>query len=256
MATATSLYFLPIALVFSPLVYGISHLWASFRYVPYSVGGRERKFLLSALAVAVAGLISAIALLGLHFTYQDELGPAVLGFYALGFMWLTKSRPLKFVLLLPALPLYFYDPLATAAILVFAHNLVAFIYWYLAARRPREKLVVAGSLIMVTAISALIAVGYFDRALFMFSSNVDVPEEIVRAADKLVRLFTGESGVRLSMRWLAIFSVLQNMHYFIWLKAIGEQNLPSENPTSFARTFAKLRGDYGPAFCLAILISV
>jgi hypothetical protein len=213
-STVISLYFLPIALIFSPLIFGLAHLWATFRYLPYAFKRNSRR------------VFQILASLGFLTSFLFIFVPGL-----------------------------YWNPVGAAALVIFGHNLIAYVYWYRAARARSERLTALLALFLALTISCLIATGMFDDALFKLPSNREFPSGIFTASQSLLRLLGLELSIHNTLRWLAIFAVTQNLHYFIWLKAIAEQNLPGENPTSFSRAVQKLRADYGTPMTAAAIAS-
>lgn len=111
------------------------------------------------------------------------------------------------LVLAPFAAVSLWRPSATVEAMILVHNAVAYLHWHRLATEPRERRV------------ALAAFGGF-LALS-------------------VALFAGAG-------FLATYAFGQAAHYFVWLKAIPEQNLPRPSPVTFRQSLGFLRRDFGP----------
>lgn len=247
-----SIYLLPLALLAAPVAYGIPHLWASYRFVPYGLGLRSSLRLLVGAAIVGSGLA----------LWQGDAALENAGIWTLlyatafaGFLRLAGKKnwwhaiffaPLIAILLLISPTLI--SPLMILAAVMLAHNFVAFIYWYKASQNSEEQTTSLMALILLLAVCAAVLLGKGDSAIASVPLGFEIPEDVMSFLN-----FSGSYTV--TMRWLCVFSISQSLHYFIWLKALGDQHLKSENPTSFRRALENLQFDFGKAVTLAAVLS-
>lgn len=251
-STLFSIYLLPFALIAAPLAYGIPHLWASYRFVPYGLGLRSSLRLLVGVAVIGSGLAfwrpdAALENAGIWiFLYTLAFA---------GFLRLAGKRNwwrAIFIAPLIVLPLVIssltISPIMILAALMLTHNFVAFIYWYKASKNGEEQFTSLAALTFLLFVCAAILLGHVDSAIASVPLGFEIPEDVTSFLN-----FSGSFTA--TMRWLCVFSISQSIHYFIWLKALGDQHLKSENPTSFRRAFENLKFDFGNTVTVVAIVS-
>jgi hypothetical protein len=190
-----------------PLVLGVPHLLASFRY-----GWSEPK---------AWGLYAGITL-ALALAIRSGANQAW-AFLAMVLTWFGMSRRGLRVRLVPAALIlsvigfgYGIDPYRTALVLAILHNFVAFWFWFRSTQNQEERWGLTYSLGLTTVAVWVVP----------FLPVVGPLGEISWSLAGLEADFTGVAFVR-------IFLLTQSLHYFIWLKAIPDQHAPSRVPLSF-----------------------
>jgi hypothetical protein len=271
----TSLFFPLWVLAIGPAVYGVPHLFSSLRYFHYAVEGRGAPAESSARFTAF-GVIALIMLgvfayrfvvtlnfLGLPVAHLSEwrgstyleLGATVAAF-VVGMAIYRKpmGQILRGALLIGPLAAGFWlRPAWTVGFLVLAHNFVAFVYWWLAAKTRAEKGVALGSGLMVFGITVLIFMGRLD-GIYQWRQPVDTLSFASLSFEGLGQLITPWSEN--PSWWLhaaVAYAFGQAMHYFVWLKAIPDQHHQSEMPTSFRQSWRLFEADFGRAWAARIV---
>jgi hypothetical protein len=155
---------------------------------------------------------------------------------------LVKSRQ-SLILTLPviviAIALLNY-PVYTFAVLLFLHNLIAFIFWWRLTpdREDKRRAAFAGFASFFIGLS--IALGFWDRAVDLipnFQSLNDVLSSSNSKPDawaKTVMPFLGEPI--LIERWVSIAAFGQLMHYHVWLYSIPRVAVGSSSNDYWSKT--------------------
>lgn len=268
---ATSLFFPLWVLAIGPAVYGVPHIVASLRYFHYtaSPGSRARRSegrrafrALAALMAAVAACRLLMPSTGLSewrgSSYMELVG--TLAAFALGAAIYRKGiggAARGALTLVPLLAGFAFFPAETVGALVLLHNLVAFIYWLLAARSRSERLLAAGAGLALTAITALILAGWLDFVYGGFSpaEELGFAGLSFEALGTMIAPGSAESGDAPLWRHAAVaYAFGQAMHYFVWLKAIPDQHHHSEAPTSFRQSLGLLADDFGRRWAVRVIL--
>jgi hypothetical protein len=260
-----------ISLILAPLIYGVPHLWASARFVAHStfpfVEIGIRKMIVVALAGALLGLGLMESRRLISLGLSDGIVYSILFSLSLVVLSLNKTIPLKFkgdgvlriawlTFSLVSLCVFFLRaPISTAAVLMFVHNFVGYLYWLRAASTRREKGAALACLGFATLLSTAVLSGLTDRWLLLSQLNQYMPADIEQAVQSLVSLL-GMTEFLAPGRLIAVFAFTQSLHYFIWLKALGDQHLPSQNPTSIRRSVRLLAADFGGLLGIACTASI
>lgn len=247
-------------LAVGPVLFGLPHLIASFRY---SSGTEFRKpFVSTALILSTIVCLIRLAQMkhwvGYGSTNAIELTALALLFFSM--VWFFKARANGWSVSAVLLPLFILSwayPFATIGALILVHNFTAFLYWHRAARTVSDRKVVAVSLAIFTLANVAIFGGIFDRLFFHFSSAGE---------SSLLGMKVWEIGSlvlpgTIHYEWLAratmAYAFGQSLHYFIWLRAIPEQSLKNGTPTSFRQSLFYLRLDLGPRLAkISILLII
>jgi hypothetical protein len=137
-----------------------------------------------------------------------------------------------------------HAPLYLAAFLLMFHNAVAFVFWVHTARPGRERGVALASRFFLL-VCALILFGRFDILYGWLEPQGE---------SAFLRYDYGEMG-RLLVPWssdyhdwfhfFSCYAFGQALHYFVWLKAIPDQNLKTETTQSFRRSKELLLREFG-----------
>ncbi|MEQ1875029.1 MAG: hypothetical protein ABL958_00190 [Bdellovibrionia bacterium] len=245
--------FLPLWVLFAgPLLLGVPHLLSSLRYIGRDFGpGRIRpEYLFASLFVAVA-----CYRLGIVYGVIDELETAFLNgieLVALGALLIVIpvvfgrsvrefGRGLLFFVPL-AYGSYFY-PAATVGALVLIHNLIAFAFWFRAAKTPAEQAVAVFAAATFVSITGLIFAGVFDAAATFNQSEILGGVVDIFSIGQLV--LPNAEDPMLLYHAVAAYAFGQSVHYFVWLQAIPQQNYEYTTPPTFRKSFELLKNDLG-----------
>jgi hypothetical protein len=228
-------------LLIGPVLLGVPHLISSIRYVPKIT---QINFLSVPL---IGGFFVLVALVRLWIGAPDlnavELG---LGLFLLSLVaYFYKENKIRittsFLLLGGLLAATLIYPLQTLGFLVLAHNFVAFFFWFSRARLKSDRMTAGFCLFLFSTVTLAILIGLFDSFI----------------SDRLFEIFTGfneafigaqifpEGDMALWSRAVSAYAFGQGVHYFVWLKAIPEQELPYEHTTNFNHSFKLLKSDIG-----------
>jgi hypothetical protein len=213
-----------------PLILGVPHLLASFRY-GWRESGAWGIYVGITLAFAWAvrsGASQSWAFMTVVLTLFSMNGRGM------------RVRAVPAGILLVALAFGFYrDPYLSALALSILHNFVAFLFWFRSARNTHERWGVAYALLLTfLAVSAV-----------PFLPVIESLGEISWNLAGLEADFFGVAFVR-------IFLLTQSLHYFIWLKAIPDQHAPTEIPVSFRSGFREDRQWFGRSIHVGVLVLV
>jgi hypothetical protein len=240
LATLVPIWLIAVA----PLILGVPHLFAGFRYVPKlsSLDGRMWIRLGAFLSFAVS-LLRLFHFQTLLINDWEILAAAI--FVAIALLKTPKRYLAGAGLFLTVIAGSWYFPLWTLSLLAFAHNFVAFVFWYQAAKSREERHTVLRSLAIFSFTSALILAGVGDR----FGLWGLLPQGWVFDPDFLVQgIFPAGDGMNAVWvgRILSAYAFGQSVHYFVWLKAVPEQVARQRVPLSFVQSGRELRKDLGP----------
>lgn len=254
-----SIFFPLWVLVIGPILWGIPHIFSSIRYLPKSISLKSLKA--PKLAHVLFGMWAFVTCLRvltdqLHVQLSPsfipenwpELIAAVATLLLIGFASRSNWRRwiLGMMVLGPLVLASWFQPFATAGVLILLHNWIAFIYWYRSARSSQEKLVVGFSLFIFTAVNLGFYFGSFDFLYQYFTPQGYHQFAQLDYSDLGKMIAPGSTDHRLWFHLVSMYAFGQALHYFIWLKAIPDQELPREFPVSFNSTWNYLKVDFGP----------
>lgn len=246
------------ALLLGPIILGVPHLISSIRYLPKlttldrSFSSKNLYFIIGGVYVTVATVrLFGPASVSASLSVMVENGPnlielmgCALALVAIGiFSKLSKIRLLCSVAILGLLSVMsFKYPLETLGFLVLAHNFIAFYFWIIRAEERKEKSVAMISLAVFSLVTAAFLTGVFDSIIQLRSleilngwfSDMNVGSQIFPSGD-----------ATLWSRAVSAYAFGQGIHYFIWLKAVPEQELSFQHNTSFKTSFELLKDDVG-----------
>ena len=250
-------------LILGPMVYGVPHIFASMRYVHYAVADvdqiKETRLRLNTFRflTAVWTLVTVFRLLtDTRFGYsalagQNPMLPELisLGVTFAGCAYLYRKSLLRvtlgFLLLAPFLWAAWVLPLATTGALILIHNVIGYLYWFQSAKTLQEKKTALYCVSLFVIANALIFTGAFDFAYKAFSpagqlrwANLEYSE-----LGKLIAPWS-ESYVTW-FHCVVAYAFGQSLHYFVWLKAIPDQNHHHDVPTSFKQSYKLMLSDFG-----------
>jgi hypothetical protein len=252
-------------LVIGPVIYGVPHVLASIRYTHAShsseASSGARFFNFVTLILASVAIFRILTDLGyLPFSARATDWPELLSLIAtfVGAAVIYRKRPLTILvggtLVAFVVFLSWSLPIWTAGVLLLAHNLIAFVYWILAAKSPSDRKTAVIATAIFSFVSGLILFGMFDRIWPVLDPQLSLTWA------GLDYEYLGESILPWTKSYHAWFNAVvayafgQSMHYFVWLKAIPEQNYEHQTPPSFRRSFELLRQDFGGKFLMGFLL--
>lgn len=235
-------------LLIGPIVLGIPHLVSSIRYIPkltlmnrFSIPVVGSVFVLIALARLWLGTYGNALLEGGPNTLEIIAGLSLLGL--VGFFYKqSKIRIAASLFLLGSLLVASLSyPLETLGFLVLAHNFVAFFFWISRAKSQADRITASLSLVIFSGVTWAILAGVFEA--FMSERMFEIFNGF-NEANIGVQIFPN-ADMTLWSRAVSAYALGQGIHYFVWLKAIPEQELPYQYTTNFSYSFKLLKSDMG-----------
>ena len=230
-------------LALSPLLLGVPHLLADFRYLVVRPALHRRTALcaLAALPLLACGF-GAPAWVGLL-----AMAVAVLGArcgWALRLAGLAAWAAMTFAATA--------DESAFVLAFVHLHNAMALALWWALRPRDRRALVVVA---LVVAGVALLLVGALDPVVAA-AGGWQVPLAIP-GLDSNAQAYAPGAEVPWAMRVVLSFAFLQAVHYAVWLRLVPEDARPRPAPRPFRASWRALRDDLGrPLLGLALLLAL
>jgi hypothetical protein len=228
-------------LLVGPLLLGVPHLVSSLRYVPQLTNIKLLSVpLVGGLFIFVAAVRLAFGSWGVN---NVELASGLLLIGLVSFYYKEKKMNVFFsIFLLGGLfAATLSYPLETIGALILAHNFIAFFFWLNRAPSQADKMTAGLSLVIFSVMTAAILLGFFDswmsnRMFEIFNGFNDnsIGSQIFPHADMIVW-----------SRAVSAYALGQGIHYFVWLKAIPEQELPYEHTTNFTYSLKLLRSNMG-----------
>lgn len=235
-------------MLLGPIVLGVPHVASDVRYlVARPIFPMPRWGLVAVLAPLCAMTVLRVMPLfgGPHIANHAAIEVA-LGMTAILFAvsLARTSLTLRGTFVVVALGLGALGVVAghTAALVVaHGHNLVAFGFWLVIYRSeaswPRVLAVAAAYL----GVFAAILLGAFDVVL------IGTMDGEAGGLDYgyMVRSIAPGMDPTLTLRLVATYAFAQAMHYVIWIRLVPQRMDPRPAPPTFARTFTRLREDFG-----------
>lgn len=242
-------FFPTFSLIVAPLLLGVPHLAADYRYLilrPRWPG--------AVLWVTLLGSLSVLGLRAVELGTKSSLGAwevaAALAWCAAMIGLARGARPSRRLLataaLVPVSALALLQPDVTRLVFGYAHNLVAIGLWLFLFRGARRAslwplgVVAGGTLLLLLGGERWLDFGQRELGLAALSGS-----------DYFALPSLSGGGVGL----IASFAFLQSVHYAIWLHVIPAEELPGNRTASFAQTLAGLRSDLG-AWGLLVVASL
>ncbi len=242
-------------LIAGPLVYGLPHLAASFRFgLPhlaasfrFGLPNAARRLAPALLAVC---LITITARVFVHYAGVDLGGilllPELLGMLAIfGLLALSAGASRTEALFsigvfVPVLLLLGARPMEAALFMLFAHNAVAFVHWWLCRGDRAHRALVSGTAAVFALGSLALASGVHESWItpwYYVSADLSV---FTHGPELLGAMNSDPQWIA---RLVSAFAFGQTLHYFVWLKAIPEaQSKTRTSAMSFRGFFARLGG--------------
>ena len=254
-------------LLIGPIIYGYAHLFSSTRYFHHALARPEQRAdasLKRRVYGALLGLVAAYALYRVALT--RELLPGFVprlsewqGFVlaSIAFMaaalavgwWLYRKEPRALAagaaVVLPLSLALWTWPVITAGALVLVHNFVGFVYWIQAGRTARERRTAWWALAIFAGAHVAIFAGLMAPVASWSAGFVtpDVAGLSVTQVGALVLPWTTDVSLRQAA--VIAFAFGQWTHYYVWLKAIPDQQHRHRVPTTFRQSLKLLAEDFG-----------
>lgn len=267
------LIYLPLSLFFpvwiaviGPIIYGVPHIIASLRYsqprstqrlrssfvgvwtlvtayrIVTDLGFWDHDNIIGNLDVEIFSVIVTFAIFWLvHRQNQTKLSLGVI-----------KGSLLISMLLLAA----WFLPLEFSAFLLLFHNAVAFIYWIGQAKPGSEKITAITSTVIFLGLTAIILLGGFEFLYKYFPPQGFIPRFDLSYEDLGQALAPWSANYKTWFNFFVAYVFGQSLHYFVWLKAIPEQHLPTQTPVSFRTSYEWLARDFGKKLLVLLIISI
>jgi hypothetical protein len=256
-----SFYFPLWVLAIGPLVWGIPHIVASIRYQHYIFAKNLEERGRVKVTLIFTGIIWAMVVFFRVYTdffhstffwdrgYPGLIETAFGGIILGGLFVIFRSKPIEIFLaalgLISFTVLIFLVPVETAAVLILAHNFVAFFYWIFASRTRADRVVAITATVIFSLIHILVLRKVFDSLINLSPGPSYLPWAQL-SLESLGRSIAPHSrDWSVWYRCLTLYAFGQSLHYFVWLKAIPDLFTPSQNPTSFKTAWQTLKKDMG-----------
>jgi hypothetical protein len=246
MNLAFAVFFPLWALLLGPLLLGVPHLLATVRYVPRLP---SRRFLTSIGSAFVLIALVRIAIGDGEWMRHHPGGLETLLAVAAALTWASRGyfngvRAVPALLAILALTVAsFTRPLETIGFLILAHNFVAFFYWIKHASSGRDRAVAYGALAAFSALTAMIFAGVFDA--WIPSHAFEILGGALSADTIGSQILPWSADAAVWTRAVCAYAFGQGVHYFVWMKAIPEQDLKFEHSLSFRGSWRQLRHSFG-----------
>lgn len=253
LALGLALYFPLWVLAVGPVIYGLPHLVASFRYLTIVSGLQQIPRPLFLILAVLSGLV-ALMRLTVQFlpgfasflspqitsSHWPEVAALIVGILAIALVGrLPKRRILRGLIIgIPLIYCALTYPLVTGGFLILAHNFVGFFHWIVGARTSRDRSVAFGALLAFSLVHLLI----FQSAIYQGNWSLagisiwDLGGQIFPSSGIAPRLWSSA---------VIAYAFGQSVHYFVWLRAIPEQQLAHNPPSSFRQSYYWLESDLG-----------
>ncbi len=265
-SASTSLYFALFhpynLLIIGPLIFGIPHLLSSIRYLPKYLNKNDFSKNFS-LIVAVLLFSFVIIKLFIEPIILNKKGVILnfteIIFYVLFaasiFIFLKhKINFIFFIIVSFFLILFsFLAPLKMIGSLALAHNFIAFYFWHAFSVNQNERNSSIVSFCIFLLVHGLIFMGFFDHQI-MYSQEFGYQNSLTQMTFGFENLFQ-QNSIYLS-RTIAAFAFGQSVHYFVWLKAIPEQNSSFQFNLSFKLIFKKMINEVSKPVLILIALSI
>jgi hypothetical protein len=261
-------------LALGPVLYGLPHLIASFRFIPYILSrkhfrvraAKETKNIQNfyLFTIGIAGWIACARFLadrlsGMSFEIMNSnyleifalmVSAVALPVFMKGWVRLRLAQVIFACVI--AILAYLY-PEWTLGAFVLGHHWVGFGYWILAAQTPRERSVSYFALILFTLASGFIWIGGFDFAYKWYSPSAELPWANLDYVQIAKSVFPKTQDYKTWFHLVVMYAFGQSVHYFVWLKVIPDQCHYHPIPTSFRQSYQLLIQEFGKKWTRVIL---
>jgi hypothetical protein len=247
-----------ILLVAGPFVFGYPHVVASYRYLflrqKFYEKYRSRLFLIFSIftVITIAIYQSQAFFSEISFAVWPPL-LAILALLTAHVTGLQRSKKLFWFGALIGLGFAFFawqEPLLYAGAILMIHNFTAFAHWIASSRDLKRRNFAIISTILFLAVH-----------VFVLSGGVDTWLQATRLQDWKIEstawfLASWSQDPLVWYRWLVLYTFGLSLHYYIWLRAIPENEIKSGTPLCFRLSLQEWRKDLGStSLFFAILIT-
>lgn len=272
-------------LALGPLVYGVPHLWASFRYTTWGLGrpwkgavGEGRPLRLD--RGVVAGLVLSTLVfffylqgwLDYHLPRDRPWIYIVAALIALSVflvhlwpqLWgLAQIRPFDWLgpclVTLSLVTALYYGSWKMAGAMILIHHFVAFGFWIRATQNTRERAGAWLGLGVFSFVHLLILAGWCDgwfESLWHSEAALDLGLTMRREGRGILgHSSQGSLPLIWCYRLVVCYAFGQALHYVLWLKVIPEANYRLGIPTSFTRSWQLLKKNLGKTMAVFAVMS-
>ncbi len=238
------------SLIVAPLVLGVPHLAADYRYLLLRPRWPARVLWLTLCGSLVVLSLRAVELVTKRSLAPWEMGAALAwcaSMIAAAQQASLRKRSLAAIALSVVAVLALIEPELSRLVFGYAHNLVAIGLWLLLFRGMKKSALLP--LGMITLGTLLLLLGG-DRWLLFGQTSLGL--NALTGSDFFALPSVGGAGLGL----ITSFAFLQSVHYAIWLHVIPAEELPGNRMSSFAQTFSGLRSDLGLAGLAVVALLV
>ncbi len=255
-----SIFFPLYGLLLGPIIFGIPHMFASLRYLPkMAVSKQTPQAMINYVGfIFIIAATIRIAFNEYHFALKflpngPELFMVCISLLSIAFLTKQKFTNLIFTFLLVSMLSicsYAY-PYQTIGALVLIHNFLSFVFWLKASTSTKDTTVAVVSLLVFSLVTFLILFGTFDALMIYRPTGI-----LNNALNDLSigSMISPGSSFEFWSRAVSAYAFGQGMHYFVWLKAIPEQELKDGPTISFNKSFKMLEADIGKRTIFACIL--
>lgn len=261
------LIYLPLSLFFpvwiailGPIMYGLPHIVSSLRFSGISTLSISARtyFLFLWISVTVLRVMTDMQWFELESFFYFDYEIVAMTLAMLGFIFVARPITL-FVLtsgsaIAGSLVYFAWNyPMLLAAFLLLGHNFIGFFFWMAHASSKKDRNVAMVCFVIFCGLMAAILSGQF-----AFLYKIWQPQILVEWA-KMDYTSLGKALAPWSQDnniWFHFFAAYvfgQSLHYFVWLKAIPEQQLSQETPISFRLSFLHLQRSFGKTMWMLLI---
>lgn len=254
-----SLFFPLWILVIGPVIWGVPHLFSSFRYVDKAVSKEGRSSF--GFIFSIWGIISIFRVFTdlriIQDPFENPMTPEIMSVVitVAGLIFLNGWKNIASCLwAVPLVALSWLAPLWTVGALLLFHNFVAFAYWGLAAKSHSESRVVGLAFVIFAFVHVLVFGGAFDGIYQYYAPAGSLDWAGLDYAAIGNAIAPWSQNYKIWFHAVVLYAFGQSIHYFVWLKAIPEQTSNWAAPVSFQRSFRLLQTDVGSVTALALVL--
>ncbi len=234
------------SLIVAPLLLGVPHLAADYRYLLL-----RPRWPAAVLWLTLLGSVIVLGLRAVELVTQRSLGvwevSAALAWCAAMIVAARQASPQKrwlaAIVLSVVAAVALIEPELSRLVFGYAHNLVAIGLWLLLFGGMKKSALLPLATIALGAVLLLLG---GDRWLLFGQQNLGL--SALTGSD----FFALPSVSGPSLGVITSFAFLQSVHYAIWLHVIPAEETPGNRTTSFAQTSSGLRSDLG-LFAIAVV---
>lgn len=250
-----SLYFPLWILAIGPFIWGVPHLFSSFRYQSLHSSTKAKPLF---YFIFIIWLVSFLFRLGTDvFQWNLEFDishPGVIeailaAAMAIGLFFFRgfSSKKIFSTVIVVGTLLYFSwcAPVATAGVLILAHNFVAFFYWIRFSPTLRDRQLAIGATVIFATIHILVLCQVFDNMInwVAVESLLSWAQLDIDSLGQAIAPWSQDGN--LFYRLVVLYAFGQSLHYFVWMKAIPDLFSNPQAPTSFRTSWSFLKKDLG-----------